>query len=186
MRKVLFILGHLSDDDVEWMARAGRRLAADDGEVLIRQGEPSSDLFFVLDGHAVVHVNGLGDVDRIGRGEVIGEMSFVDSAPPSATVRSDGGCSVLALDRRRVEARLREQPAFAGRFYKALAIFLADRLRAARGGGGAARGEAPAAGGLDADRVMEDELDDNVLDQVSLAGARFDRMLRTLAAAGEG
>jgi CRP/FNR family transcriptional regulator, cyclic AMP receptor protein len=34
--------------------------------------------------------------------------------------------------------------------------------------------------------VMEDELDDNVLDQVSLAGARFDRMLRTLAAAGEG
>jgi CRP/FNR family transcriptional regulator, cyclic AMP receptor protein len=183
MRKVLFILGHLSDDDVEWMARAGRRLAAADGEVLIRQGEPSSDLFFVLDGHAVVHVNGLGDVGRIGRGEVIGEVSFVDSAPPSATVRSDGGCSVLALDRRRVEARLREQPAFAGRFYKALAIFLADRLRAARGG--ATRGEAAAAG-LDADRVMEDELDDNVLDQVSLAGARFDRMLRTLAAAGEG
>lgn len=181
MRKVLYILGHLSDGDVEWMARAGRRLAAADGEVLIRQGEPASDLFFVLNGHAMVHVDGLGDIARLGRGEVIGEMSFVDSAPPSATVRSDGGCSVLALDRRRIEARLREEPGFAGRFYKALAIFLADRLRARTG-----RPAAGPEGGLDADGVTEDELDDGVLDQLALAGTRFDHILRTLETAGAG
>ncbi|MCG5244269.1 cyclic nucleotide-binding domain-containing protein [Azospirillum doebereinerae] len=178
MRKVLYILGNLSDEDIEWMARTGRRLDVGDGHVLVRQGQPADCLYIVLEGHASVDVAGVGVVARLGSGEVIGEVSFVDSAPPSATVSADGRCVALALNRRDIEARLRGDGAFAGRFYKALAIFLADRLR-----GTVDRLKHRPGQAMAADRIMEDELDEGLLDQVSLAGVRFDRMLRTLLGA---
>ncbi len=178
MRKVLYILGNLSDEDIEWMARAGRRLDVGDTHVLVRQGQPADCLYIVLEGHAVVDVAGVGIVARLGSGEVIGEVSFVDSAPPSATVLADGRCVALALNRRDIETRLRSDGGFSGRFYKALAIFLADRLRGTVDRLKYRQGQAMAA-----DRIMEDELDEGVLDQVSLAGVRFDRMLKILLGA---
>lgn len=176
MRKVLYILGQLNDEDVEWMARTGRRIDADDPFVLIEEGQPTGDLFFVIGGEAVVRVNGVGEVARLGRGEVVGEMSLVDSAPPSATVEALAGTAILAINKRALEARLRSDPGFAGRFYKALAIFLADRLRATTNRG-------KIAGKMNEQLILDDELDDVILDQVSLAGARFDHMLSILSSA---
>lgn len=175
MRKVLYILGALNDEDVEWMAATGRKRVAHDGELLIRQGSASADLFFVLDGHAVVTVAGVGDVARLGTGEIVGELSFVDSAPPSATVAAERGCVILALAKHAVASRLRSDTAFAARFYRALALFLADRLRSANTRGSSA--------GLARSEIAEDELDDGLLDTVSLAGVRFERMLEILTAA---
>ena len=62
---------------------------------------------------------------------------------------------------------------FSSRFYRALCVFLADRLRqtANRLGYGSAQEDVDA----------RDELNDDLLDNVHLAGARFDRMLRRLA-----
>lgn len=181
MRKVLYILGQLSDEDVAWMARAGRRLDAATGTILIRQGEAVADMFFLLGGEAAVLVEGVGEVARLGRGEVVGEMSFVDRAPPSATVRAEAGCHVLALPKAAIEARLASEPGFAGRFWKALAIFLADRLRATND-----RLRAKAGGSMKAGQVETDELDEGLLEDVSLAGLRFETLLGTLAGAGAG
>ena len=175
MRKVLYILGELNDEDVEWMAATGRRRVVDDGpSVLIREGEAADDLFFVLEGNSVVSVSGVGDVARLGTGEVVGEMSFVDSAPPSATVTAEPGCVVLAVPKREMTARLGKDVGFAARFYRAMAIFLADRLRSAntRGASSASLGDR---------RIVEDELDEGLLDNVSLAGVRFERMLTILS-----
>ena len=177
MRKVLYMLGSLSDEDIEWMARAGRRLDVTDGHVLVRQGEPSDFLYVVIEGCVSVHVEGVGTVAELGSGEVIGEISFVDSAPPSATVSARGRCIALGLPKRDVNDRLRADPGFAGRFYKALAIVLADRLR------GTVDRMKGKDGGLAQDAIMQDELDEGILDQVSLAGLRFERMLKTLMGA---
>ncbi|MBV8190629.1 MAG: cyclic nucleotide-binding domain-containing protein [Alphaproteobacteria bacterium] len=176
MRKVLYILGHLSDEDVDWMARRGRHLDLESDSILVREGVPLDDLFIVTAGRAAVEVNGLGRIASLGAGEIVGEMSFVDSALPSATVRADGRCTLLAIDRREVKARLAEDPGFAGRFYKAMAMFLADRLR-----GTVDRMKAGPGQALAGQQIMEDELDEDVLDQVSLAGARFERLLHALA-----
>jgi CRP/FNR family transcriptional regulator, cyclic AMP receptor protein len=70
------------------------------------------------------------EVARLGAGEVIGEIGFVDSAPPSATVTAAGSAAVLALSNTLLQQHLTSDAAFAARFYRALAIFLADRLRA--------------------------------------------------------
>ena len=40
MRKVLYIFGLLTDGDVEWLARTGRRRIVRDGEIVIREGRP--------------------------------------------------------------------------------------------------------------------------------------------------
>ena len=174
MRKVLFIMGQLHDDDVAWMAAAGRRRALDTGEVLVRQGTDVADLFIVLSGALEVEVADGGVVARRSSGEIIGEMSFVDRTPPSATVRASEPAVVLALDKVRMERRLAANSGFAARFFKALAIYLADRLREEtarrQGGSGGVSGEGPEA----------DELDEAVLDHVAMAGLRFQDMLKTL------
>lgn len=168
MRKVFFILAILGDEDVDWLARAGRVIRPAEGEDVIRQGVPSRDLFFVLEGHVDVLVEGVGQVARLASGEIVGEMSFVDNAPPSATIRSAGGATLLAVDRRDVTERMKADTGFAARLYHALAMFLSDRLRAANGG----------AVGDDAD-----ELDDAMLGEVANAGQRFDLMLKQLLGA---
>jgi hypothetical protein len=83
---------------------------------------------------------------------------------------------VRRLEKRRIEDRLQQQPAFAARFYRALAIFLADRLRSATA-------RMTVDKGLGGDAVMEDELDESILDNVSLAGVRFERLLALMGAA---
>lgn len=174
MRKVLYIMGQLDDADIAWMAQAGRQRAFAGGEVLIREGLESLSLFIVLEGQVEVAVAGIGHVASLGSGEVLGEVSFVDGAPPSATVTASGAVRALMLDKAQVEGRLARDPGFAGRFYKALAIFLSDRLRSTmarrKDGSGVAARE-------------DGELDENVLDGVSIAGLRFQEMLRTLSGA---
>ncbi len=173
MRKVLFILGQLEDVDVEWMAASGRKQTVEPGQLLITQGRAIDSLFFVLEGECEVFLNSGKTLARLGSGEVLGELSFVDSAPPSASVRATVRSQVLAVPRQKIEARMRQDAGFAARFYKAIAIFLSDRLRAmvaASGGGPHAED-----GGLEAD-----ELDGSVLDRLHQAGARFDAMLRKL------
>ena len=174
MRKVLYIFGVLSDLDVEWMTQNGVRQRIADGHVLIREGEAIDALILVLDGTLLVSAEGLGEIARLGAGELVGEMSLVDSAPPSATVSARGECLVLFLAKAVLTRKLETDMAFGCRFYRALAIVLADRLR------GTTHRRAYGEGSLDDEVPLQDELDVTILDNLSLAGDRFERMLKTL------
>jgi CRP-like cAMP-binding protein len=172
MRNVLFIFAGFDDGDVAWLAAEGATRSLVPGSVLVEQGRPVADLFIVLQGEVEVEVAGVGVVARRGAGEIIGEMSFVDSAPPSATVRASEPTVVFAVAKAVMAARLAADTGFAARFYRALALYLADRLRQATARAGVGDGEA------------ENELDEMVLDGIDLAGLRFRRFIDTLAAAG--
>jgi CRP-like cAMP-binding protein len=82
MRKVLFILSELLDEDVEWLANSGDRLRYPVGAELIPCGGVVDSIYFVLDGtFSVLRQRDL--VTELHSGEVIGEMSLVDRpAPP--------------------------------------------------------------------------------------------------------
>jgi CRP/FNR family cyclic AMP-dependent transcriptional regulator len=125
----VFVFGLLTDADVEWMARTGEQRRIKDGEVLIREGEPLTSIILLLQGECAVSDRGAGEIARLGVGEILGEMSFLDSAPPSATVTAVGDGLALFLDKKTLAHRLESDIAFASRFYRALAVFLADRLR---------------------------------------------------------
>lgn len=177
MRKVLFILGQLSDLDIEWLITAGRKEQVSAGTTLIHEGKAIDALYIILDGLLSVTMAALGgqEIARLGAGEMVGEMSFIDARPPSATVTAAENTFVLAVPRRQLAAKLEQDPGFAARFYRALATFLSDRLRGTVSRLGYGDGQA-----LQEDIEYADELDDNVLDNVSLAGARFEWILKRL------
>ena len=85
MRKALYIFGLLNDADMELLAALGRVRTVPAGAVLIAQGQQLDRLYVLLDGHMEVAVAGIGTVATLGSGEILGEMSFVDSSPTSAT-----------------------------------------------------------------------------------------------------
>ncbi|HZT89429.1 MAG TPA: cyclic nucleotide-binding domain-containing protein [Stellaceae bacterium] len=178
MRKALYILGQLNDGDVEWLSRHGERRRLAGGEAIVHEGKPIDSLFITLSGQLRVTLGNGQEVARLYAGEVVGEIAFVDSAPPSATVTAVDEAVVLALAKTALQERLAADPGFAARFYRALAIFLADRLRATTRRLGYGR-----AGDLASDGALEDELDAGVLDTMSQAGERFTRLLRTLSLA---
>lgn len=178
MRKVLYILGQLSDEDIEWMLTFGARERVAAGATLIREGQAVDAVYIVLEGALSVSTkaNQGKEVARLGAGEIIGEISFVDSRPPSATVVAAHDSLTFKLNRVQLSEHLETDTAFAARFYRALAVFLANRLRTTTSRLGYSAGRS-----LDEETEYDDELDLNVLDNVHLAGARFDRMVKRLS-----
>ena len=174
MRKVLFIFSVLSDGDVEWLAQSGTRMHYEPGTVLIPVGARLDSLWFVLEGRLAVKTPAGATISRLESGEIIGEMSLVDPAPTVVSVEVEAESTVLRLPDALVRAKLESDMGFAARFYRALCVFMADRMRntTQRLGHGAPPG---------ADADARDELNDDLLDNVHLAGARFERMLRRLA-----
>jgi CRP/FNR family transcriptional regulator, cyclic AMP receptor protein len=179
MRKVLYLLGQLTDADVEWLIANGARQRVAAGTVLIREGEPLSALYIVLTGTLAVTFGGPGgqQTTRLGSGEVVGEMSFIDARPPSATVTAAEDAVLLSIPRRALAAKLEADSNFAARFYRAVAIFLSHRLRDTVKRLGYGKGEV-----LREDVEYEDELDASVLSTLHLAGSRFDRVVQRLLA----
>ena len=174
MRKVLYILGQLRDSDLQWLVDAGTPRDVEPGEVLIREGEPIDSLFVVVQGELGVEKAGT-ELARLSAGEVVGEMSFLDGKPPNATVSARAPARVHAIARARLRAKLAADSDFAARFYKALGVFLAgrlDRTDALIGAGPRVAGELP-----DPD---QDAISPEVLDNVVLAGTRFEWFLERL------
>ena len=177
MRKVLFLFGQLSDDDLEWILKAGRKRSLREGEVLIRQGVPVEEVFILLEGRLAVWLKlrrgEEREIARLQAGEIVGEMSFVDARPPSATVKALEVSTVFGISKAVLSSKLAADQGFAARFYRALAIYLSTTVR-----------ERHRALGYGSEEDLEgmeddaDELDGNVLDGVYLAGERFDRMVK--------
>lgn len=132
-RKVLFILGELSDRDLDWMISTGNKKEIPAGTVLIQEGVANEALYIVLKGTLSVSMAALGgrEISTIGCGEVLGEMSFVDDRPPSATVKAIENSVVLAIPREPLTEKLQQDVLFALRFYRAITKFLSTRLRGA-------------------------------------------------------
>ncbi len=131
MERILFILGILEDEDVDWLVSAGTRRELARDEVLIREGEPIHALYLILSGQFVVSIERSQDahIARLSSGEVVGEMSFVDHLPPSATVTAIEPAVVLMIERSVLERHLEHDVGFAQRWYQALATLLSIRLR---------------------------------------------------------
>lgn len=177
MRKVFFLLGQVSDEDIEWMLSVGRKETIGRGRILIREGEDLDAVYIVLDGTFAVSAAAAGDreINRLASGEIVGEMSFVDARPPSATVTAVEESHVFAIPRAELAQRLEADTGFAARFYRALTLFLSDRLRSSVAllGYGDERD-------IGSSIESEEELNPSILDNVHLAGSRFDGMLKRL------
>ncbi len=176
MRKGLFILSQLSERDIEWILANGTSEEIAAGTVLIHEGKPLEALYIVLDGHLSVSVAALGnrEIAKIGYGEVLGEMSFVDASPPSASVQALENSLILSIPRLLLAERLKEDLEFACRFYRAIAGFLSHRLRFT-----------VSQLGYDVTQTLQeadpmDPVNAERSDHISLAGTRVDHILKQI------
>lgn len=165
------MFGTLHDSDVDWFTRVGVLRRFPVGESIITERQPTSALFIILDGRALVTVKGVR-VARVAAGEILGEVSLVDTRLPTASVVPESETTVLQIEHSILAQKLRADQIFGCRFYHALSIVLAQRLRRNTPGG---LGD----GGADGDDVDDnDDVDADLLENISLAGLRFDQLLK--------
>lgn len=129
--KALFLIGGLSDDDLHWVVHKAKLETIPPGERLIYEGRPINALYFVLSGllSVVIGANEDRELAQIIKGEVVGEISFIDSRPPLATVKALETTQVLAISRFELNSKLHSDAKFAARFYQGLSLCLASRMR---------------------------------------------------------
>ncbi len=131
MSKALVILGELNHRDIDWMLSHGIQEKITTGTVLIHEGQPIDALYIVLEGTLSVSVSAVDncEISRIGQGEVLGEMSFIDGRLPSATVTAVSQALILSIPKQKLSKKLEQDMLFALRFYRAVTKFLSSRLR---------------------------------------------------------
>ena len=171
MKQVLFFLGQLNDRDVEWMLQNGSKLMLETGDRLVNKGEAIDSLYIILSGQlAVCTTNNYNEcIAKLESGEMVGEMSFLESRPPSVSVIVTKPSVIFQIARDRINTRLTTNSEFKANFYYALALFLSNRLRKTTDQLGYGNPE------------EEDMMDTNVLDGVAQAGSRFVQILHRFA-----
>jgi NTE family protein len=87
------------------------------GETLIRQGDISNDVYFVLSGRLRALSESESGASKIlgeiGRGETIGELAMFTGEPRSASIIALRNCSVVKVTRAVIEATISKQPQIA-------------------------------------------------------------------------
>jgi signal transduction histidine kinase len=106
----------LPDDDTARLYQSARRLSAAPGTFIIEEGQPGDSLYVVLSGELeVTKRDGNRDVALATRrsGEVIGEMSMLEQAPRSASVRALVPSELLEIGHAAFQALLEARPGLA-------------------------------------------------------------------------
>lgn len=121
----------MRDEDVVWLFQVGTRKIIKPGTALIQEGVRPRAVFIVIRGSFNVAVELLADepLAKLKAGELIGEISFLEGSPASATIVADEESVVLAIDSEELSDKLREDTAFAARMYRAFALVAERRLR---------------------------------------------------------
>jgi len=101
------------------------------GETLIKEGEESADLYWILEGELIVTKKIkdriVVELGKIKSGELVGEMAFLDQQPRSATVKAVEKCKIMTLHYDDFSNMIEAQPKWMKKIFQTLC----NRIRAA-------------------------------------------------------
>jgi CRP-like cAMP-binding protein len=173
MRKSLIILGILNDGDLEWLIENGSGRRLQEGDYLLRQGLKVEAMYFLLEGRLGVELETpeAKQLAELESGEVVGEISLLDSRAATASVRALDESLVLEIKHDELKPKLEADVGFQARIYRSLGMFLAQRMRSTilTLGYGDDRTEE--------DEEEIDEIEPQLLDAVERAAKRFELMV---------
>ena len=104
------------------------KLGAND--ILVNEGEESKEMYYLVSGNLAVFKRKGDHQQQIGTimaGELVGEMSFLDGHPRSATVKAITESELVIVPREKFVQLIDSHP----KWFKALLNTLLDRLRKA-------------------------------------------------------
>ena len=133
-----FILGSvlgkdLTGDECAMFKDLGEIRDLKDGEVLIEEGKVDNRLHLVIDGNVAVTRKTTGEdgvvLHILRKGELAGELGFIDGQEHSATLRAIGPARVFSLERNRFESLLESNPLLVYRVMRAIIRGVHNTLR---------------------------------------------------------
>ena len=87
--KEIPIFSHLSNEEAKRLAAFATETSLADGQILMKQGDYSTELIAIQEGTAVVIQDGK-TIASLAEGDLIGEMGLIDREPRNADVIRDG------------------------------------------------------------------------------------------------
>ena len=120
------IFNGLPSEELGYVARLAKERRFGDGDLLFREGESGSSLFLILEGRLEVRRKGQL-VTTLHTGEVVGELSVLDSQTRSADVKALGEVRALSLGGDQLLALMDRRPILARSFITMLSTRLRQR-----------------------------------------------------------
>jgi len=123
-------LGGVNEQARQILKERGRWINAEKGQTLVSYEEPTSDVFFVVEGELEAEI--FTDAGKpvffreITSGEVFGELSAIDKAERAASVVASNDCALVTLPASDFEAVMRADYTIAHRFMTMLAQKIRD------------------------------------------------------------
>ena len=110
----------LPDEELHRLASLAQRRLYAPGEVIVRQGDETSELYIIEEGEVEVRVHRAGaaatvHLARLGAGKFFGEMALVTGDKRQATVRAVTPCLLLGVGRDAVQPIMEKAPDLAER-----------------------------------------------------------------------
>ncbi len=99
---------------------------------VFKEGTHGGYMFFIVEGTVEVikqYDTKKHKIAELSAGRSVGEMSLIDGAPRSATVRAKSALSLIVLKRKDFEKMLEEEPGIANRVLMGIAKLLSRSLR---------------------------------------------------------
>lgn len=126
------LLRDLSDDEIKKFLTTGIILNVKKGDKIVRAGDIGNEMFVILSGS--VDVRGRIDnkdcsVAKFGKGEIFGEMGFLDHTKRSADVVAEDDMEILVLTQSFLRKSMRMIPETAAKILFNLSVILCERLR---------------------------------------------------------
>jgi len=121
---------------IEKLSNAGRFVSLNKGDLVIQEGDKVDSIYCLLKGEVDIlmpddleEYDDLTLVNMLVDGECIGEYSFVDEQPASATVRANTDIELLELSHDVLRDALDSDCELRAQLYKNLLESLVERLR---------------------------------------------------------
>lgn len=127
----LAVFKGMAEAEVEALLRQGQRMEMGDGQIVIRQGDSSEELFCVLSGGVeVLRETGVGprSIAIIKPGHCFGEIGFFAGERRTATIRTVAHSELLSLGSSDIEALMASNPLAAARFLRNVMEIVSERF----------------------------------------------------------
>ncbi len=125
----------LTPEEVKMVYYHGSLVEFNESESVVREGHTNTSLYVIMQGELMVYLPRTHSrfnrvkLGTLGPGDCIGEYSFIDSNPTSATVSPTRPTILFKISREKFEHLLESQHNIGQKIYKNLLLMLIKRLR---------------------------------------------------------
>ncbi len=106
------LFAQCTSPEIEAISAVAQENSFRQGQIIVTQGTPGTAFYLILTGRVEIVRDG-ASLGALGNGDFFGEMSLLDSAPRSATIRALEETSCLMLSSWDFKALLEQHPSIA-------------------------------------------------------------------------